>query len=248
MDTKQVYDDNAVHWCRKEPDSLSDFTARPFVFDSIGSLEGESVLDLGCGEGYCARKLKSMGAGDVLGIDISDEMIKTARLQEQADLYGIEYRVADVRDLSLKTSFDVCIAIFLFNYLDAEGMFQVMQKVRRLVKPGGKFVFSVPHPFFPFIDKQRSRPFYFDSPTENYFDAADKKLEGKIWKKSGEPLHVQCVHKTFDTYFECMRRAGFDALPMVKELTVTESHLKIDQEFFGPLAGQPLHVLFSVEL
>ena len=248
MDTKQVYDDNATSWIRKEPDSLSDFTARPFVFDLLDSLAGESVLDLGCGEGYCARRLKEMGAGDVLGIDISDEMINSAKAQERDDQYGIEYRVGDVKDFSLNRHFEVCIAVFLFNYLDAEGMLSVMKSVHALLRPGGRFVFTVPHPFFPFIDKNKNRPFYFESPVENYFDSADTKLEGSIWKKSGESLHVQCVHKTFDTYFSCLLEAGFKAMPYVKELTVTNEHLSIDEEFFGPLKGQPLHVLFSVEV
>ena len=88
MDTKQVYDDNASKWLRLTPSSLSDFTARPSVYEACGELNGRSVLDIGCGEGYCARELKRLGAGDYLGIDLSSEMIEIARIQETKDQYG----------------------------------------------------------------------------------------------------------------------------------------------------------------
>ena len=66
MDTKIVYDKNAGNWLRTEPSSLSDYTARPYLFDACGELDNKSVLDLGCGEGYCARELKRRGAGNYL--------------------------------------------------------------------------------------------------------------------------------------------------------------------------------------
>ena len=76
MDTKVVYNENAEKWLRLAPSSLSDFTARPRVFEACGELNGRSVLDIGCGEGYCARELKRRGAGYYLGLDLSEEMIK----------------------------------------------------------------------------------------------------------------------------------------------------------------------------
>ena len=67
MDTEKVYNENAGKWLRLAPSSLSDFTGRPAVFDACGELNGRSVLDLGCGEGYCARELKRRGAGQLPG-------------------------------------------------------------------------------------------------------------------------------------------------------------------------------------
>ena len=89
MDTQQVYNQNAQKWLRLEPSSLSDFTARPLVFDACGELAGRSVLDIGCGEGYCARELKRRGAGDYLGVDLSEQMIEAAKLQEAKEMLHI---------------------------------------------------------------------------------------------------------------------------------------------------------------
>ena len=107
-DTKAVYDENAAKWLRLTPSSLSDFTARPLVFDACGDLTDRSVLDIGCGEGYCARELKRRGAGDYLGVDQSTEMIAAAQAQESREPVGIEYQVCDVVTFVPGRQFDLC--------------------------------------------------------------------------------------------------------------------------------------------
>ncbi len=246
MDTKQVYNDNASKWLRLAPSSLSDFTARPYVFEACGELNGRSVLDIGCGEGYCARELKRMGAGDYLGVDLSSQMIEAAKIQEEKDQYGIEYRVCNMVEFTPDRQFDLCIAVFLFNYLRVDEMQRVISMVQNALVPQGKFIFSVPHPFFPFIRSNQTAPFYFASNGKNYFSDVNQQFEGEIWKRNGEPLHVQCVHKTFSNYFDSLREAGFHTMPEVKELTVTPEMVALDKDFFSPLLNEPLHVLFNV--
>ena len=246
FETEQVYDDNAHKWLRLDATSLSDFTARPFVFEACGDLNGRSVLDLGCGEGYCARELKRRGAGACLGVDLSAQMIAAAKSQEAKDDFGIEYRVCDVLDFVPEDTFDLCIAVFLFNYLNVTNMQTVFRMVFDALPEKGEFIFSVPHPMFPFLRTEQKAPFYFDGRGKNYFTSVNEQLEGEIWKRSGEPLHVQCVHKTFSDYFSCLAKAGFSRLPEVTELTVTQDLVDADPDFFAPLQNTPLHVMFKV--
>lgn len=245
-DTEQVYDDNADKWLRLTPSSLSDFTARPYVFEACGALNGRAVLDIGCGEGYCARELKRRGAGEYLGLDLSSQMIAAARSQETKDQYGIEYKACNVVEFSPSRQYDLCIAVFLFNYLRVADMQRVFSMVYDALMPNGEFIFSVPHPLFPFVNDKEAPPFYFESAGKDYFTSVNEQFEGKIWKQNGEPLHVQCVHKTFSDYFNALAEAGFAKLPLVKELTVTPDLVKQNPTFFGPLMNQPLHVLFKV--
>ena len=246
MDTEKVYNENAGRWLRLAPSSLSDFTGRPAVFDACGELDGRSVLDLGCGEGYCARELKRRGAGDYLGVDLSSEMIAAAKSQEAQDQLGIDFRVSDVTTFRPERQFDLCVAVFLFNYLRVDEMQQVFSTVHEALVPGGQFVFSVPHPFFPFVRLEQTAPFYFSATGKNYFANVDEQFEGEIWKQNGEPLHVQCVHKTFGDYFDGLAKAGFSRMPRVRELTVTPEIAATDEAFFAPLLNTPLHVLFDV--
>lgn len=246
MDTEQVYNENAGQWLRLAPSSLSDFTGRPAVFDACGELNGRSVLDIGCGEGYCARELKRRGAGDYLGIDLSSQMIAAAKAQEEKDQHGIEYHVSDVTTFAPERQFELCVAVFLFNYLRVEEMHRVFATVYDALVPDGQFVFSVPHPFFPFVRTEQTAPFYFSATGKNYFASVDDQFEGEIWKQDGEPLHVQCVHKTFGDYFDGLRKAGFTRMPRIRELTVTPELAETDEGFFGPLLNTPLHVVFDV--
>jgi len=247
MDTKTVYNESARNWLRIEPSSLSDYTARPYLFDACGELNNKSVLDLGCGEGYCARELKRRGAGNYLGVDLSERMIEIARQQEEQDRYGIEYQCGNVLEFRPAKKYQLCIAVFLFNYLKIDEMYRIMAMVYESLDENGQFVFSVPHPFFPFTNMKNNKPFYFDAKGENYFDSVDRKFEGEIWKRNGESLHVQCIHKKFSDYFDVLREAGFSTIPEVEELTVTEEHIELDRDFFLPIYGAPLHVLFSVK-
>jgi SAM-dependent methyltransferase len=61
----------------------------------VGALDGKSVLDLACGFGFYTRLLKQHGAAQVLGVDISPEMIHLAYQQEQAAPLGITYQICD---------------------------------------------------------------------------------------------------------------------------------------------------------
>ncbi len=242
-----IYDKSAPSWVRQEPTILSDFTARPPTLDFCGNLTGKRVLDLGCGEGYCARQLKERGAASVLGIDISPEMVERAQLQERQFPLGIQYHAGSATDLkALETStFDLAVAVFLFNYLSIDEMLHVMQEVHRLLTVGGAFVFVVPHPMLPFTHRH-SAPFYFDSESQGYFSGRNHPFTGKIWRRDGIALDVRSFHKVFSDYFAALKTAGFTAMPEVQELTVTPELLQLDSSFFEPIFDIPLHLLMRV--
>lgn len=243
--TEDMYDRSSSDWQRVEPILLSDFTARPFLLDWCSPVEDLTVLDLGCGEGYVARQLKLRGAGRLEGVDISSEMIRNAKEQEERERLGIRFRAGDAADLRAFAdgSFDLVVAVFLFNYLTREETLATMQEVSRVLRPGGRFVFAVPHPSLPFIRRQEP-PFYFAPGGHGYFTGRNHRFEGRIWRRDGASVPVRCVHKTLEDYFTCLRSAGFLNLPELKELHVTDEHVAFDPEFFEALRDQPLHLAF----
>ncbi len=244
---KGLYDRSSFDWVRAGPMLLSDFTARPQVLELCKPVVGACVLDLGCGEGYCARKLMHRGARSVTGIDISDQMIQRAREQEQVEPLGIEYLVGNATDLSdiPDGQVDLVVCVFLFNYLRIDAMRKCMGEVARVLRPGGRFVFSVPHPLFPFLCKN-DPPFYFRVDQTTYFAGRDVKLEGKLWRRDGSSVDVLLHHKTLQDYLDALAAAGFESMPTLRELSVTEDMVDIDKDFFAPLADIPLHVAISV--
>jgi SAM-dependent methyltransferase len=245
--TAAIYDRAAGNWARKEPVLLSDYTARPFLLDWCEPLANTDVLDLGCGEGYVARQLRRRGARAVHGIDVSAEMVRKAQAAEAEEPQGITFAVGDARQLQTigDASLDRVVAVFLFNYLDKAGTAEVMRQVHRVLKPGARFVFSVPHPSLPFLRREEP-PFYFARQGLGYFSAQDVTLEGRIWRRDGVDVPVRCVHKTLQDYFECLGTAGFRELPELLELRVRDEHVALDPGFFGPLHDLPLHLAFRI--
>lgn len=245
--TASVYDRAASNWARHEPVLLSDYTARPFVLEACEPIAGLKVLDLGCGEGYVARQIAARGAASIDAYDISPGMIEQAQQAEAAQPMGIDYRVGDASgDLDLpEGGYDLVIAVFLFNYLDTTQTAAVMRAAHRALRPGGRFIYTVPHPLLPFF-RPKQQPFWFDRGEAGYFDGRNVLFEGRIWRRDGVDVPVRCVHKTFSDYFDAMATAGFREMPAVTELRVTEAHLALDPDFFGPLKQQPLHVMFEI--
>lgn len=220
---------------------------------------GKVVLDVGCGEGYCARKAVELGATRVVGCDISEEMIASARdvadgddrfryfacpagdlmreLQTRADELGIAG--------SPSGAFDVAIAVFLFNYLTSFDMEDAVAQVYQALKPGGTFIFSVPHPSMIYCHDEDA-VFHLDSAGKGYYSARNEKLLGRISTVDGTWLNVMSVHKTLGDYVSAIRAAGFEILD-ISEAGVTEEHMKLHPEFFKSVYDRPLHLVFRVK-
>lgn len=248
MDTEALYDANSVSWRRTEPNSISDFTGRPPVFELCGPVQGQRILDLGCGEGYCARELASRGAGSILGIDLSGSMIEIAKKQESEFRQGIRFEQGDIVSLDLPDdSFDLALGVFVFSYLKIEDMVAAFKEVRRVLAVGGRFVFSVPHPSLPFF-RRAEPPFFFERNGSGYFSGRNERWEGRIDCVDGRSLPVQMIHKTFEDFFEALAEAGFEGLPTVRELRTQESHGKDHPDLFLPLADTPLHLAIRIEV
>jgi toxoflavin synthase len=118
-------------------------------FRMVGELTGQRVLDLACGFGFYTRQLKQRGAAQVVGVDISPEMIRLARAKEQEDPTGVEYRVGDAIHLPLLGPFDLVTAVYLLNYAESKGqMLGMCQSAYDNLVAGGRFVAYTINPAF----------------------------------------------------------------------------------------------------
>jgi ubiquinone/menaquinone biosynthesis C-methylase UbiE len=107
----------------------------------VGDVTGKSVLDLACGTGEFTRNYKKQGATKVVGVDISDEMIKVALQEEEQNPLGIEYIHRDVQQLGQIGQFDIVAASFLLHYLPAkEQLLEACRNIYANLLPGGRFI------------------------------------------------------------------------------------------------------------
>ena len=88
---------------------------RPTLGRLLPDVRGRTVLDVACGTGFYARECVRLGAQRVVGVDISSEMISVARKADERDQFGIEYHVHDARTMPSLGTFDVALAVYLFN-------------------------------------------------------------------------------------------------------------------------------------
>jgi 2-polyprenyl-3-methyl-5-hydroxy-6-metoxy-1,4-benzoquinol methylase len=152
-ETRQAWDSNAVFWDDKmgEGNDFVNVLQWPAILRLLDPQPGQRILDIATGNGLTARRLAALGA-EVSAFDFSAELIKLATAHTAPELH-ITYYVLDATDESalLGTmgtfgSFDSALCnMALFDMADIEPLFHVLPK---LLKPGGKFVFSITHPAF----------------------------------------------------------------------------------------------------
>ncbi len=113
----------------------------------LGDISGQRALVLGCGGGQDVVALEKLGAIAV-GIDASSRQIEYARKYAQRhEAINSSFVEGTVEDLSRfdDASFDLAVSARMLNYV--ERIEETLRETARVLKPGGRFVFSVRHPF-----------------------------------------------------------------------------------------------------
>lgn len=150
---RSLWESKAAYWDERMGDGGNEFqsTLVDPAAERLLSIEpGELVLDVASGSGIMSRRLASLGAR-VVGIDFSETFIDLAARRSGALAERIEYAVVDCTDagqlLALgEARFDAAVCnMALMDMSDIEALFQTLP---RLLKPGGRFVFTIQHPCF----------------------------------------------------------------------------------------------------
>src|SRR5262249_29994188 len=119
--------------------------AAPVLLDALGGTRG-LVVDLGCGSGILAAALADAGL-DVLGIDLSAEMLALARRRAPpARFQAGSLLSAELPPCVAVTAVGECVN-YLFDASNSDkALLELFQRVHAALAPGGAFLFDAAGP------------------------------------------------------------------------------------------------------
>lgn len=142
------YDQIAVKYQEATKRPSRKYILEPSFVKFLGDLSRKRVLDLACGEGYSSRLSLSLGAREVVGVDISAEEIRMAKeIGNPSNKGNLEYFVEDAAgEMGDYGKFDVVTAIMLINYCSSRELIdKILKNVKKYLKNGGRFITTLPN-------------------------------------------------------------------------------------------------------
>ncbi|MEV0272886.1 class I SAM-dependent methyltransferase [Hamadaea sp. NPDC050747] len=174
----------------------------------LGDVDGVRVLEIGCGAGQCGRWLLTQGAS-AIGLELSGRQLAHARELDAQSGVRLPVVQADATHLPFAgDSFGlVCSAYGAMPFVADAGA--VLAEVARVLRPGGRFVFSVSHPIrWCFLDEPGEEGLYAVS---SYFDRRPYVEEDA----QGRAVYVE-HHRTLGDWVRLITGAGFHLTDLVE--------------------------------
>jgi SAM-dependent methyltransferase len=107
--------------------------APQMAFEAVAEIAPRRVLEVGCGPGELAARIRDELGAEVVAVDISPRMVELARGR------GVDARVGDVQQLDLADGeFDCAVAAWmLYHVPDVD---RALAELARVLVPGGRLV------------------------------------------------------------------------------------------------------------
>lgn len=174
-------------WC---PEGLTEAEAR--LLGAPEDLRRARVLDVGCGGGQCGRWLRAHGAPEVVGFDISLRQVGHSRKLDERTGIRLPTVQADAQHLPFAdAAFDVVFSSFgAFPFLPSAA--DALAESGRVLRPGGRLVFSVTHPV---------RWSFPDDPTEHGYTIQQSYFDRRGYveeDEDGTAIYVEHHHTMGD--------------------------------------------------
>lgn len=173
-------------------------------------LKGARVCDIACGEGYLSRFLGQFGPQEVIGIDISAELIDAATRRRNST--NLSYRVDDAQYLRTFMDASVDIAVSQMAIMDIPDHRAMFRSVRRVLKADGIFMFSLLHPCFEAPFRVPDAPQFLTDANGNLIAYTIRQYAKQgFWQSGGTGVrgHMGAYHRTLSTLINDLLDIGF---------------------------------------
>jgi SAM-dependent methyltransferase len=166
----------------------------------IGSIAGQRILDLGCGDAAIGHELLQRGATHYVGVEGSHKMAALAKQTLAATSDQIFTQTLEQWTAPYAT-FDLVLARLSLHYV--ADLAPIFANVFQALVTGGRFVFSVEHPVITSCDRGwPAGTARQDWVVDDYFSTGVR-----ITNWMGGT--VQKYHRTVEEYFRLLQDTGF---------------------------------------
>jgi 2-polyprenyl-3-methyl-5-hydroxy-6-metoxy-1,4-benzoquinol methylase len=190
----------------------------PSLLELAGNVQGCTLCDLACGQGWVARELAKQGA-QVIGIDLADRLLTLARQYEEQQAQGIIYQQDDAQSASSLADGTFEGVVCVLALMDIPDLHAVFQTARRILKPGGWLIFAITHPCFeaPHAQWLTTDSGQIARAVSGYFQEGSWKSE-----RGGVRSRVGAHHRTLSTYLNALVAANFTLERMIEPMATGE--------------------------
>jgi len=171
----------------------------PMYIDLVKEIKPNTILEVGAGTGHIAKELVRY-VDSITAIEPAEGMFGIAQnvlLNSSVKLLNL-----DVFEMGQNSSFDLVISHLVAHVVENLNLF--LSTIKRLLKPGGKVIFSIPHPCFYNDYKQ-----IFDD-NYVYMMPMYKNISFTITKDIRNVINdVPYYHRPISTYINEIIKTGF---------------------------------------
>ena len=203
-------------------DSYSYNIEWPCIEELLPDLKNKTVVDLGCGTGIFTFLLERFEPEKIIGIDLSEEMLKIA--DEKARKMGskatfLAYDASKCADI-IKEPVDFIFSSTTSHYI--KNIDELFENVSKSLKPGGESIFSVIHPLYSAM-YPIAHGDTFPNDDEWMVRYLDKSMRAYIqpWLEYNDNFenHLsKSYHHTFSDYFNAIKKARLSIKNIIEPL------------------------------
>ena len=130
-----AYDD----WRSADLGTITERLERRLVLRLAGPVNGQRVLDIGCGDGAVSLACWRNGASSAVGCDVDPRMIARAVSEAARHRAPIDYLLADAGHLPFRDGgFDLVTIVTVLAFVAEPAA--AMREIARVLSPGGRLV------------------------------------------------------------------------------------------------------------